>query len=119
MKRFHGLTGWGAMAGALLAGTMLSSGATAADLTPEEVAKVEFFEKKIRPILAASCVGCHSAETNSKGGLRVDDRRRDAVADGGEELLLAGLQRHVVDRHDRGRGQFDQSEVRHGPNLAG
>jgi mono/diheme cytochrome c family protein len=39
----------------------------------EVPAKVEFFEKKIRPILIANCYSCHSAETNSKGGLRVDD----------------------------------------------
>jgi mono/diheme cytochrome c family protein len=37
-------------------------------------AKVEFFEKKIRPMLANHCVICHSADTNSKGGLRLDDR---------------------------------------------
>jgi cytochrome c553 len=45
---------------------------------PAEVAprdeKVEFFEKKVRPILANHCAGCHSADTNAKGGLRVDDR---------------------------------------------
>jgi Protein of unknown function (DUF1553)/Protein of unknown function (DUF1549)/Planctomycete cytochrome C len=45
-----------------------------AEVSPDEVAKIEFFEKKIRPILVANCHTCHSAETNSKGGLRVDDR---------------------------------------------
>ncbi|QDU25976.1 Planctomycete cytochrome C [Anatilimnocola aggregata] len=39
----------------------------------ENPAKVEFFEKKIRPILVSNCNSCHSAETNSRGGLRVDD----------------------------------------------
>jgi len=37
-------------------------------------AKVEFFEKKIRPLLVDNCYTCHSADTNAKGGLRVDDR---------------------------------------------
>ena len=37
-------------------------------------ALVEFFEKKIRPVLVDNCYNCHSANTNSKGGLRVDDR---------------------------------------------
>ncbi len=37
-------------------------------------AGVEFFEKKIRPILVKHCANCHSADTNAKGGLRVDDR---------------------------------------------
>ncbi len=40
----------------------------------EDPAKVEFFEKTIRPLLVANCATCHSAETNAKGGLRVDDR---------------------------------------------
>jgi len=39
-----------------------------------EPGKIEFFERKIRPIFANHCFACHSAETNSKGGLRVDDR---------------------------------------------
>src|SRR6266436_9425848 len=37
-------------------------------------AAIAFFEKKIRPLLAGNCYNCHSADTNSKGGLRVDDR---------------------------------------------
>src|SRR5262245_43921149 len=40
----------------------------------DEDAALDFFEKKIRPILAANCYNCHSASTNSRGGLRVDDR---------------------------------------------
>jgi cytochrome c553 len=34
---------------------------------------LEFFEKKIRPLLVQNCFSCHSAETNSQAGLRVDD----------------------------------------------
>ena len=38
-----------------------------------EEAGIEFFEKRIRPILADRCYKCHSAETNEiKGGLRLD-----------------------------------------------
>jgi cytochrome c553 len=40
----------------------------------EDSAQLEFFEKKVRPVLANNCYNCHSASTNSKGGLRVDDR---------------------------------------------
>ena len=39
-----------------------------------EAAALEFFEKKVRPVLVGHCYTCHSANTNSKGGLRVDDR---------------------------------------------
>ncbi|WZO97627.1 PSD1 and planctomycete cytochrome C domain-containing protein [Isosphaeraceae bacterium EP7] len=69
----------------LLAPAWLALGACAA--TAAEPAKapdpasVEFFEKKIRPILVSNCYTCHSADTNSKGGLRVDDR--NGLVDGG------------------------------------
>jgi len=46
-----------------------------AQTTPrDEAALVEFFEKKVRPVLVNNCYNCHSANTNSRGGLRVDDR---------------------------------------------
>jgi hypothetical protein len=45
------------------------STATAAD----DAARLEFFEKKIRPLLVHNCYNCHSASTNARGGLRVDD----------------------------------------------
>ena len=40
----------------------------------EDDAKLDFFEKKVRPILAANCYNCHSANTKALSGLRVDDR---------------------------------------------
>jgi Protein of unknown function (DUF1553)/Protein of unknown function (DUF1549)/Planctomycete cytochrome C len=47
---------------------------------------VEFFEKKIRPVLAEHCLKCHSAEAEKakklKGGLFLDSR--DGVLKGGE-----------------------------------
>ena len=39
-----------------------------------DTAAVEFFEKRVRPVLVDNCYNCHSASTNAKGGLRVDDR---------------------------------------------
>ncbi|MEI6712862.1 MAG: PSD1 and planctomycete cytochrome C domain-containing protein [Verrucomicrobiota bacterium] len=35
---------------------------------------VEFFEKRIRPVLAQECYECHSTATKSKGGLLLDTR---------------------------------------------
>jgi hypothetical protein len=62
---------------------------------------VEFFEKKVRPLLVNNCNNCHSASTNSKGGLRVDDRngliqggnRGPAVVPGdpGNSLLIQAV----------------------------
>jgi hypothetical protein len=64
-----------------LAGVFVPSLALAQTADPKAIAraaaddpaKVEFFEKRIRPILADNCYSCHSATTNSKGGLRTDD----------------------------------------------
>ncbi|QEL16350.1 hypothetical protein PX52LOC_03296 [Limnoglobus roseus] len=39
-----------------------------------DAGKLEFFEKKIRPLLVGHCNACHSADTKPAGGLRVDDR---------------------------------------------
>lgn len=48
---------------------------TAAQQEPiDEAARLEFFERKVRPLLVNRCYNCHSANTNSRGGLRVDDR---------------------------------------------
>ncbi len=54
-------------------------------LPPQERAdpqKAEFFDSKVRPLLAARCFMCHSAESpKPKGGLRLD--RREAALKGG------------------------------------
>jgi hypothetical protein len=70
---------------------------------PDEAARVEFFEKKVRPILANHCYNCHSANTKALGGLRVDDRnglvhgggRGPAVVPGEPEksLLIQAVRR--------------------------
>jgi hypothetical protein len=44
---------------------------------------LDFFERKIRPVLVEKCYGCHSIESGkSKGGLRVDTK--EALRKGGE-----------------------------------
>src|SRR5215218_2913277 len=46
-------------------------------------AETQFFESKVRPILAANCYQCHSAEAGkAKGGLLLDTR--DGWVKGGE-----------------------------------
>ncbi len=71
----------------------------------DEASLLEFFEKKVRPVLAEQCFNCHSANTNSKGGLRVDDRngliqggnRGAAVVPGHpEKSLLLGAVKHTA-----------------------
>src|SRR5688572_9937950 len=55
---------------AILAVLFLPQLTTAIEPTADQLA---FFEKRIRPILADNCYGCHSADTKPAGGLRVDD----------------------------------------------
>lgn len=45
----------------------------AAEAPPDQAA-LDFFERKIRPILVDNCYNCHSANNKADGGLRVDDR---------------------------------------------
>ena len=54
--------------------------ASAQEITKEQA---EFFEAKIRPVLADTCYRCHSADAGkSKGGLTLDSR--DAMLKGGD-----------------------------------
>ncbi len=45
--------------------------APAADTTPADPAALEFFENKVRPVLAEHCFSCHGPD-KQKGGLRLD-----------------------------------------------
>ena len=60
-------------------GAILSSNAAAVDLPAEHV---EFFEQKIRPLLAENCFECHSEQKKTKGGLQLDTR--EGWAKGGD-----------------------------------
>ncbi len=60
-------------------GTRLSPASVEGEAKADPSA-IEFFEKSVRPILAARCQGCHGPE-KQKGGLRLDARR--AVINGG------------------------------------
>ena len=56
-------------------GTALSGRAQTAQLTP---AQLDFFESKIRPVLADNCYKCHSAQAEKvKGDLLLDTREGD------------------------------------------
>ncbi len=47
----------------------------AEETSPPSPQDIEFFEKKVRPVLAARCYTCHSNRSKSvKGGLKVDSR---------------------------------------------
>jgi hypothetical protein len=96
-------TGPSLVAAAISAGLLLAS---APDAALGADARLEFFEKKIRPVLAEHCYACHSAEAAAAGRLKaalaVDTR--DGLLRGGESgativpgkpaesLLLAALE---------------------------
>src|SRR3954470_23055169 len=56
---------------------------TAAAVAVEPADSPEFFEKRIRPVLAETCYKCHSATSEKlKGGLMLDTR--EAMLKGGD-----------------------------------
>jgi hypothetical protein len=61
---------------------------TAAVLAPAASAD-EFFESKVRPVLAENCFSCHGPE-KQKGGLRLDSRAALLKGAGGEPVVVLG-----------------------------
>ena len=52
---------------------------------------LEFFEKKIRPVLVAECYGCHSSDAKSiKGGLVLDSRQASRLGGDSGEAVIPG-----------------------------
>jgi hypothetical protein len=50
----------------------------------------EYFEKKVRPVLAGHCYNCHSADNKAAGGLRVDDRNGMLEGGGRGPAIVVG-----------------------------
>ncbi len=84
---------------------LLGSQLPAADPKPGPAA-LAFFEKRVRPVLAARCYECHGPKSKARGGLRVDSRA--ALLRGGdrgpvlvpgrpEESFLIRVLRHDAD----------------------
>jgi cytochrome c553 len=67
---------WLRVLAVMIASTAVPGLTIAQPVTPtaNEAARIDFFEKKVRPILVSHCYTCHSADTKPSGGLRVDDR---------------------------------------------
>src|SRR5205823_3785883 len=60
---------------------VVAVGAMSARAGEPDASSETFFELKVRPVLAGSCVKCHG-EKKSSGGLRLDSR--DALLSGGD-----------------------------------
>ena len=96
------------------AGSLAGAEFTAADL--------EFFEKKIRPVLAEHCYKCHSADAKKlKGDLMLD--HRDGVFKGGDtgpaivsgkpdqSLLIEAIEYDNVDLEMPPRGKLSDQQI--------
>ena len=62
----------------MLVGTCLAEGGS---VDGSDAARIEFFESKVRPILAGRCFDCHGEE-KQRGGLRLDSS--EAIRAGGD-----------------------------------
>src|SRR5436305_15073224 len=72
----------------LCAATPLVSAGATSPTPPASPAQLEFFESKIRPVLATECYRCHSAGAEKlKGKLRLDSR--EGMLKGGESSTPA------------------------------
>ena len=74
-------------AGALILGGLLCLAVIGGEVRSAEpgftAEDVEFFEKRVRPVLVQRCYECHSQQTGKqRGGLTLDDR--DAILSGGD-----------------------------------
>ena len=71
------------MRGSITLAVLLALGGTPGAAADPDPAAVAFFEKQVRPLLAESCHGCHSAKAGkTRGGLALDSR--EAILKGGD-----------------------------------
>ena len=61
-----------------------------AAMAEDQLAASEYFEKKVRPILAGHCYNCHSADNKAAGGLRLDDRKGILAGGGRGPAIIVG-----------------------------
>jgi len=71
-----------------LLGFLIASVSLLAETRPSQTAKEEFFETRIRPVLAQQCFACHTS--SAMGGLQLDSR--ESLLQGGKSgpALVAG-----------------------------
>jgi len=74
---------------AVVTGLLYFEGAVTSAVLADDIAAIEHFETRVRPLLIAHCVKCHGAE-KSESGLRLDQEA--GIARGGDsgEVIRAG-----------------------------
>ncbi len=73
----------------LILATIVSFAAVAATARADDRQANEFFESKVRPVLAENCIQCHGPD-KQKGGLRLDSRASLLKGAGGELVVILG-----------------------------
>lgn len=108
------------ISGALLAGLICSASCNAAMFDDVELAKMQYFEAKVRPLLIESCIRCHGEE-KQEGGLRLDSS--EAFAKGGDSgqlldpsdiensLLLSAVHYRGIEMPPSGKMPVDKIQV--------
>ena len=95
------------------------STAQVAKASPEDHARIAFFEKNIRPLLIENCVGCHGPK-KQRGGLRLDTAASarsggdsgPAIVPGNlEESLLVGAVRYNDDLKMPPKGKLRADQI--------
>src|SRR5262245_15147197 len=107
------------IAAALLIAAAVPARASLEAVPADDRAQEEFFESKVRPVIASRCLLCHGRE-KSKGGLRLDSR--EAVMKGAEsgpvvlpgkpeESRLIAAVRYQGDVHMPPKGKLADDEI--------
>ncbi len=81
----------------------------AADIGSRDKKGIEFFEKKIRPVLVKHCYECHSAESDEVEGELVLDTRKGILKGGasGHAIVPGNLGESLLIKSIRYEGDFD------------
>lgn len=97
---------------------LIACAAQAAEITPEQL---EFFEQKIRPLLAENCYACHSSQTmaaaeltlDSAPGLLAGGSRGPAIKPGDPDasLLLSAVSYANLDLQMPPAGKLSDAEI--------
>ncbi|MDA1314488.1 MAG: PSD1 and planctomycete cytochrome C domain-containing protein [Acidobacteria bacterium] len=100
---------------------LLSAVFPAALFSQSAAGQIDFFEKKIRPVLAEQCYACHSAKTAAMGELRLDTKaalleggsRGPAIVPGSPEgsLLLKAVSYRDVDLKMPPSGKLNEQQI--------
>ena len=73
-----------------LASLLLAVLGAAASSAQTDSQGIEFFEKKIRPVLTEHCYACHSAKTQAMAELRLDSKARLAMGGSRGPAIVPG-----------------------------